>query len=282
MALVVSPAEGGINSANLKVVVLLPSDHFHAPIVLRGLVQFRPDNELVVLTTPKITGRGTFPERISRLIKESGIDYFCSMVASWLRFRALRIWEQRIRIPLKRDSKRYYLTVPDVIREFHLPHYRVININHPKYLSLLSTLKPDIIITIFFNQVLKERVIQLARVGCFNLHPSCLPAYRGISPCFWVLANNEVETGVTLHRVIARLDKGEIINQAKVPILPEDSLFGLYRRCAETGLEVFKNSWEFIEGGGKGTVQDEHRASYCGVITPRAVRRFRSHHRRFF
>jgi methionyl-tRNA formyltransferase len=80
--------------------------------------------------------------------------------------------------------------------------------------------RPDLILVACFPRRLPPEVVGLARWDCLNLHPSLLPRYRGPAPLFWQLRAGETETGVTLHRITARLDAGELIAQRRVA-LPE-------------------------------------------------------------
>jgi methionyl-tRNA formyltransferase len=80
-------------------------------------------------------------------------------------------------------------------------------------------------------QIFRRELLELPRLGCINVHSALLPHYRGVLPTFWVLANNEPETGVTVHRMAADIDGGEILVQRRVPIEPEETLHSLMRRC---------------------------------------------------
>jgi len=77
---------------------------------------------------------------------------------------------------------------------------------------------PDIIFVSCFARKIPDEVLSVPAIGCFNLHPSVLPAYRGPSPIFWQFRDGVSEMGVTLHRVSARLDEGNIIGQTSVTI----------------------------------------------------------------
>lgn len=262
----------------MKIIVLTPLEHFHAPIVIKALRERLSDDEIIVVTTPKLPGRGGFSRRVSRLVKQSGCDYLFSMLITKLCFSFRRIIERFSRTGFQ---KRNYLTVTDVIKHFRLRHYHFKNINHRKNVSLLASYKPDIILVVFFNQILKEPIMQIPTSGCINLHPAYLPAYRGFSPCFWALVNNEDQSGVSLHYVTEQVDMGPIIRQVGVPIHPSDSFFSLYRRCAEAGAGLLGNIAVLCRKKVQGKTQDETKASCFGPITPSAVRRFRHHQRRF-
>ena len=81
----------------------------------------------------------------------------------------------------------------------------------------------DLIIVFAFAQFLSERVLKLPRVGCFNIHTSLLPKYRGAAPIQYALLNGEKETGVTIQRMVKKMDAGDMAVIEKVSIAEEDN-----------------------------------------------------------
>ena len=77
---------------------------------------------------------------------------------------------------------------------------------------------PDIVFVSCFARKISHEVLSVPPIGCFNLHPSALPAYRGPEPVFWQFRDGVSEMGVTLHRMSAQLDAGDIISQTSVTI----------------------------------------------------------------
>ena len=82
----------------------------------------------------------------------------------------------------------------------------------------LSELQVDLLLVMAYGCILKTEMLQVAPRGCFNLHASILPAYRGASPIETALACGERETGVTLMRVVPKMDAGPIIDLETVKI----------------------------------------------------------------
>ena len=79
------------------------------------------------------------------------------------------------------------------------------------------SLAPDLVLSVFYRDLLPDPVIDAAKVAALNLHPSYLPTYRGRAPLNWVLVNGEPETGITLHHMVRRADAGDLVAQKKVP-----------------------------------------------------------------
>ncbi len=92
------------------------------------------------------------------------------------------------------------------------------SINAKENYEKLAQLKPDLIIIIAGNQIIKKKVLDLPAYGVINAHSSLLPAYKGLMPSFWVLKNNEKVTGVTVFKLGEGIDDGPIINSKVIEI----------------------------------------------------------------
>lgn len=264
----------------MRILVLTPQDHFHAPIVLRELgLQVGREDKISVATTPKLGPKHSFLYRLSKLAKQSGYDYLISMSIAKICFVFLGLIEKFLFF--KPINKRKFLSVKEVIKYFKFETTKVKNINSPDSISLISAFKPDIIIALFFNQIIPKKTLALPSLAAINLHPSYLPAYRGMSPCFWPLTNNESFTGVSIHYLSPALDKGSIITQEKIPITSKTTFFTLYRACAIKLIQLLPQAIEAVKNKDTGIAQDESRATYVSQITPQAVRHFRKNRHRF-
>jgi len=98
--------------------------------------------------------------------------------------------------------------------------YRIPLIELPSKLEqsvdLLKACDTDLILMSCFSRKLPAEIFNLPAKGCFNMHPSVLPAYRGPSPVHWQCAHKVAESGVTVHRVSAAIDQGAIAVQKKI------------------------------------------------------------------
>ena len=95
----------------------------------------------------------------------------------------------------------------------NLPIYQPERVRHRDSVRVLRELQPDVIVVVAFGQILPKSVLELPRYGCLNVHPSCLPKYRGAAPIQWALINGETETGVTIMLLDEGEDTGDIILQ---------------------------------------------------------------------
>lgn len=106
------------------------------------------------------------------------------------------------------------------------------------FLGVLRDLRPDLIAVAAYGQILPKSILDLPRFGCLNVHTSLLPRYRGAAPIQWAILNGDTETGVTIMKMDAGLDTGDILTQAKTPINPEDTSETLHGRLAALGAEL--------------------------------------------
>jgi methionyl-tRNA formyltransferase len=105
------------------------------------------------------------------------------------------------------------------------------------FLEQLRALQPDLGIVIAFK-MLPEVVWSMPRLGTFNLHASLLPEYRGAAPINWAIINGERYTGITTFLLNHEIDKGAILAQYRVEILPTDNVGTLYERLMTLGSEL--------------------------------------------
>lgn len=121
----------------------------------------------------------------------------------------------------------------------------------------------DLIVVASFSRILKAPLIGLPRLGAINVHLSLLPHYRGPAPLYWVLANRERTTGVTIHYVDEGIDSGDVIAQRELEIRRDDSERTLHRRAVALAAELLSEVLPRIADGSAPRVpQDPKLASY--------------------
>ncbi len=118
-----------------------------------------------------------------------------------------------------------------------------------KFIAELRTLQSDFIVVAAYGQILPQSILDLPRHGCLNVHTSLLPKYRGAAPIQWAIANGDTETGVTIMKMDAGLDTGEIVAQRRTPIQPADDSTTLHDRLARLGAELLVETIpEYVTG----------------------------------
>jgi methionyl-tRNA formyltransferase len=127
----------------------------------------------------------------------------------------------------------------------------------PLFIEQLRALKADLQIVVAFR-MLPEIVWSMPRLGTFNLHGSLLPQYRGAAPINWAIINGDKETGVTTFFLKHEIDTGDIIHQARIPILPTDNAGTLHDKLMELGANLtVKTLDDILSGNVKQIPQDQ-------------------------
>ncbi|HPB03932.1 MAG TPA: methionyl-tRNA formyltransferase, partial [Bacteroidaceae bacterium] len=132
--------------------------------------------------------------------------------------------------------------------EAGIPVLQPEKLTNPLFLEQLRALCADLHIVVAFR-MLPKAVWAMPRLGTFNLHASLLPQYRGAAPINWAIINGETETGVTTFFLDHEIDTGDIIDQVKVPINPDDNAGTLHDKLMEIGAELVSRTVDDIITG---------------------------------
>jgi methionyl-tRNA formyltransferase len=144
-----------------------------------------------------------------------------------------------------------------------VPVFRVKNFSDTDLLSRLRKLKPDIAFIVGCRLLISTEMRVLFPKGCYIVHDSLLPAYRGFAPLHWAILNGENNTGVTLFQMSERMDAGDIVAQKSIPIGPDDDAGVLAERVTEATEALLREQYPRMEAGkAKLIPQDERAATY--------------------
>ena len=108
------------------------------------------------------------------------------------------------------------------------------NVNDAAVIDRVSQSRPDFIFSFYYRQMLGQKLLDIPPRGAFNVHGSLLPKYRGRVPVNWAIIHGEKETGVSLHRMEIKPDAGNLLAQAAVSILRNDTAYDVFQKlkCA--------------------------------------------------
>ena len=102
----------------------------------------------------------------------------------------------------------------------------------------LAAYAPDLIVVVAYGLILPRSVLALPRLGCWNVHASLLPRWRGAAPIQRAILAGDAETGVDLMQMEAGLDTGPLLLRRTTPIAPDDTGGRLHDRLAQLGADV--------------------------------------------
>ncbi|ETA74625.1 methionyl-tRNA formyltransferase [Ligilactobacillus equi] len=172
-----------------------------------------------------------------------------------------------------RPVGRKRVLTPSPVKEVALKHD--IEVLQPEKLAgseemqRVIDLAPDLIITAAFGQFLPTKLLQAAKVAAINVHGSLLPKYRGGAPVQYAIMNGEKETGVTIIYMVKKMDAGDMLAQAKMPIEKNDDTGTIFQKMSllgrDTLLELLPN---LLAGKVQGQAQDESQVVFSPNIQP--------------
>lgn len=188
------------------------------------------------------------------------------------KYRVVGVFTQ----PDKPVGRRQVLQAPPV-KTLALPHgipvVQISKIRGPDGIDALSAMRPDLMVTAAFGQILSQENLDIPKLGCANVHGSLLPKYRGASPVQQAVIDGERETGVTIMLTDAGIDTGDILLQKRLDIGENETAGELFDRAALLGAQALREMLETWVGGGlKRRPQDHAQATFCGMLKKESAR----------
>jgi methionyl-tRNA formyltransferase len=137
----------------------------------------------------------------------------------------------------------------------------------PDFLEQVRALEPDVSIVVAYGHILPRDVIDAPRLGTLNIHASLLPQWRGAAPIQAAIRAGQTETGVTIMRMVTRLDAGPILLQVPTPILHDETYGELQLRLSELGALAVIEALSLLDVGQvTERQQDDAAATYAPKI----------------
>jgi len=136
-------------------------------------------------------------------------------------------------------------------------------------LEYIRSLQPELVLSMYYRAIIPDGVLELPRLGAYNIHGALLPKYRGRACVNWAVLNGETETGATLHVMTSFADRGDIVDQEAVPIEFEDTAHDVFLKVVEAARVIIKRQLPALEAGtAPRTPQDESQATKFGRRRP--------------
>lgn len=156
-----------------------------------------------------------------------------------------------------------------VLAQAHdIPVYQPTSVKNGAALEIIQKLAPELIVVAAYGRILPNAILEYPAKGCINVHSSLLPKFRGAAPIHWAVVSGETETGVTIMHMAQELDAGDIIDQIRTPIDPDESVESVHDRLAELGGKILVEVVEKIANGTAArTPQDSTQATYAPMLS---------------
>ena len=131
------------------------------------------------------------------------------------------------------------------------------------YMSVLE-LKPDIIVTCAYGQIIPKELLDYPKYGCINVHASLLPKLRGGAPIHHAIIDGYKKTGITIMYMDEAMDSGDIISQREIEISDIDTLESLHDRLSEMGRDLLLDTLpSILDGTNQRIKQDINEVTYA-------------------
>ena len=163
-------------------------------------------------------------------------------------------------------GRKRVLTPPPVKQEaekHQLPVIQPEKMNEIAIQQILA-LKPDLIVTAAFGQLLPKQILTAPTYGCINVHASLLPELRGGAPIHYAILQGKKQTGITIMYMVEKLDAGDMISQVKVPIDEQDDVGTLHDKLSVAGARLLSETLPAILDGDITPIpQNEEQATFA-------------------
>ena len=142
------------------------------------------------------------------------------------------------------------------------------SLKNPEVFNAIKDLKADILVVAAYGLIIPEKILNLFHKGCFNVHASLLPRWRGAAPIHRAIENGDNKIGVTIMKVVSKLDAGPMIKKISVDLLTQSTTGEMTDLMALKGAELMAEVLEDIAKGNEivSTIQDETKVTYANKI----------------
>jgi len=246
----------------MRLLIVTQDDSIFLPEIITKLLSDLPKHHMVVGAVCSGTNpfgkKSNFFTKAIKTLQVFGMHFFIDYSLKFL---------------IRKFFKR--LSVRKVFEQAGIPILDLAtSINDQSSLHTISGTRPDLIISIAGSEIFKRKLIDVPTYGCLNIHTSLLPKYRGLMPSFWVLLNNEQETGVSVFYIDEGIDSGPIIKQQNVNI-ENMTQKELIKATKYIGIDLLIEAIEDIESNNVTLVSnDDSDATYYSFPTREDVKAF--------
>lgn len=259
-------------------IIILSVNQIYANKVVKDLIEeFK--KEIVLIVEPKgLLPKESLLTSLKKILSISGFEYFFYQSVKILLFRVIgKIYTF---IFPKNTEAKFYL-MEKLAKSKMIEIIRVWDVNHWSILKLLTEKKADLIISVFFNQILDKKIIKIPKIGAVNIHPGYLPDYKGTSPIYWALVNKEKYAGVSIHKIDEGVDTGPIYKRVKIRIGMQDTEDSLYWKCVMEGSGELIDIIKKLKRGEPRSLSNRG-GNFFSFPTKESVKKFRDNKRSFF
>ena len=207
----------------MRILIVVDETPFYQPNFVNSLIKNLKDKNFEVF--------GAF---VTKIDKKHSIEKYLISKFYWLNIYEIlilsvkKIFFSILNFLFPTGLSNTFFSVRSTFKKNKIIFFNIVkDINNEKYLNKVRELNPDLIIN-SNSLIFDSEIIKIPKFGCLNRHTSLLPSYRGLWPVIHVISNNEKKTGVTIHKITAKLDGGEIYAQREIDISQNKNVSSIY------------------------------------------------------
>jgi methionyl-tRNA formyltransferase len=199
-----------------------------------------------------------------------GTPKFSAEVLSYLFEKKVNI----IAIVTQKDYVRNDIKITSEVKKIALKHLNERDIfqpekaSDPKFLEELKKYKADLYVVVAYGQILSQNLLDIPNLGCINVHASLLPKYRGAAPIHHSILNGDKTTGISIQKLVRKMDAGPIIVQKEIKIKDDEAFTELHDELCSLAKPLL---YEVIQNFQKKDIkffdQDESKVTFAHKIT---------------
>lgn len=161
--------------------------------------------------------------------------------------------------------------VARLAKHYGIPTAIIHDLNTDETRAMLLKSNAELIVSFHFDQIFNAETLETTRLGGVNVHPSLLPHHRGPVPTWYAMQQEPPLFGVTIHRLVEKIDAGDILLQEEVSLPPATSALGAAVALHERGRTLLERVLADIESRRDAAVHPE-LLPYCPFPTPAALK----------
>jgi methionyl-tRNA formyltransferase len=220
----------------MKIIFFTQEDPFYVKAFFDEFLRlYAPADEIRAIVLSRPMGKKTILQLARQMYNFYGLFDFLRMGT---RYAFIKLMQHRniTRSAAGQVNKTY--TIKQLATTYGINVIERSDLNDPSFLQVIRQYDADLFISVASPIIFKKELINMPRLGCINIHNAPLPKYRGMLPNFWQLYHDEKESGITVHRINAGIDTGDIIDQRYIPIQPEETLHSLILKTKRQGAQI--------------------------------------------
>ena len=260
----------------MKIIILTNDDVAYSGILSYPILK-KFSNEIsgIFIQDGILNSNTNHLDLFNKVKKKSGLQFAIFLVLETIYYR-IALSLRRIFNMNKHLGDCYLETNSNLGRIFNIPVFKMKGSVHDEiWLKKITELKPDLILSLRYGEILKKPLLNIPTKGVINFHPSLLPKYKGLGPILQALLHDEKEVGFSLHYMDEDIDAGKIIKREKIKIEKNESVSRITIRAHIEGGQKLSSVINDLKNGDdkiEENVQDD--GNYFSWAEKKSVKKF--------